>query len=480
MRTLKIAVIVLTSLVAREALAETPQQGVGRRFPPEMRELVDEQTGLPMVALTTSEFSDSKPYQTHTTWTSDGQWILFRSERGGDGRQAFVVNERSGDIVQLTAGDDTQTGSLNLSRKQMKLYLLRGGQRRDRDRENDDDGERTARSPTQLIELNIGSLLSDSMAGDVAEPATYERVVATLPDDLRDSGGFALDADETTVYWGVAPRRERRPRETGTQQQRGELRARRDGGIAERGELLRRNTDPNETAEAARQRFERAGRGPGGIRAIDLATGDVSTVIDTEFRMGHVQANPWEPGEIIYCHETGGDAPQRIWSVRGDGSQNRPLYEETENEWVTHETVATRDEIMFNILGHLPRLRTRPTGIAVLNLRTNHVKLLGQVDEALGDGREGGFWHCNGSPDGRWAAGDTFAGDIWVIDRSSGERIKLSTDHRMRPDHAHPIFSPDSRRVLIQSGKLSDGQRLHLMVIPLPESLLAARTSAGP
>ena len=103
--------------------------------------------------------------------------------------------------------------------------------------------------------------------------------------------------------------------------------------------------------------------------------------------MGHVQANPWMPGEIVYCHETTGDAPQRIWTVRADGTGNRPLYAEPGDEWVTHETFATADEVMFNLMGHLPWLRERPTGIAVVNLRTNRMSVLGQIDEDMGGGR---------------------------------------------------------------------------------------------
>ena len=195
-------------------------------------------------------------------------------------------------------------------------------------------------------------------------------------------------------------------------------------------------------------------------------------MIDVDFRMGHVQANPWEPGEIIYCHETTGDAPQRIWTVRGDGTGNRPLYVATPDEWITHETVATRYEVMSLIIGHLPYLRKKPTGIAVINLRTDAMKIIGQVEENMGEGRLGGYWHCNGSPDGKWAVGDTFKGDIYVIDRRTGENVLLTTDHKMRPDHAHPIFSPDSRRVLIQSGQLTDGKSLDLMVVELPSRLL--------
>ena len=124
-----------------------------------------------------------------------------------------------------------------------------------------------------------------------------------------------------------------------------------------------------------------------------------------------------------------------------------------------------RDHVMFAIMAHLPRLRLKPTGIAVINLRNNEMKIVGQVDEGRG------FWHCNGSADGRWAVGDNFNGNIYLIDRLTGEITLLSTDHKMRPDHAHPTFSPDGKRILIQSGLLSNGASLDLMVIPVPLSL---------
>ncbi len=416
---------------------------VGRRFPSEKRTYTDKVTGLTVNVLTTDPANDAKPYQTHTTWTADGEWIVFRSNRDDSGSQAFVVHEKTGDIVQLTDGPGTGTGSLNLARKSMKLYFIRG----------------TDAAPRQLIELDLGQLLPAALAGTVnADPAVYERVVCTLPTDLRDSGGFALDADETCAYWGVAfgPRPER-PAPTHANRTA-------DG----RSVVDSRNTDPSEQRAAARARFAAAGKGPGGIRRIDLKTGAITTVIDVDLRMGHVQTNPDVPGEIIYCHETTGDAPQRMWTVRGDGTGNRPLYVETEDEWVTHETVSGRDEVMFNIMGHLPYLRERPTGVAVINLRTNSMKLLGQMEEDMGNGAQGGFWHCNGSPDQRWAVADNFSGTITLIDRRDGRQRVLTTDHKMKPDHTHPIFSPDSKRVLIQSGHLSDGKSLDLMTVEIP------------
>ena len=448
-------------LPAVSAVAQA-QSNVGRRFPSEKKTYNDPVTQLPIAVLTSDPANDAKPYQTHTTWTADGKWILFRSDRGGSGSQAFIVNETNGDIIQLTDGPGTGTGSLNLARKSMRLYFFRGGPQM---------GPRAAAAatapaqpdaPRQLIELNLDTLIADSMAGKLKASASYERVVATVPSDLRDAGGFALDADETVAYWGVSWGPVPTPPPTAA-----------TGSDAAKPKLDQQNTDPTQSRDASRLRFEAMGKGPGGIRKIDLKTGAISTVIDVDFRMGHVQTNPWVPGEIIYCHETTGDGPQRMWTVRGDGTGNRPLYAETPDEWITHETVAGPDEVMFNIMGHLPYLRERPTGIAVINLRTNNMKILGQMEEDMGQGRLGGYWHCNGSPDGRWAVGDNFSGQIFVINRTTGKQTLLTTDHKMKPDHTHPIFSPDSKRVAIQSGHLSDGKSLDLMVVALPEKLLS-------
>lgn len=425
---------------------------VGKRFPSEKFTYTDRATGLPITVLTNAPSNDSKIYPTHPQWAADGRHIIFRSNRSANnGTQIFAVNEVTGAITQITDTPGTNAGTINIAEKSMKIYFLRNLPMSGAPVPAPPPSPGAITTISQMIELDLAALLADSEAGTMKAPATYERLVATLPQGMRESGGFGLDADEQFAYIGVR------------------------GG--DTGQHLPPGTELVQTAEG-----QRMGAGPAGIRSINLQTGEIKVVIDTPFLMGHVQANPWVPGEIVYCHETGGDAPQRMWTVRADGSGNRPLYPESPDEWVTHEAIITPDEVVFNILGHQPRLRNKPTGIAVINLRDGQMKLYNNVEEQMGAGRGGaaqagpprrggGFWHSNGSPDGRWLAGDSFGGSLYLIDRSTGETILLSTDHRMQPDHLHPTFSRDSKRILVQSGHLSNGENLDLMVMTIPQEL---------
>lgn len=384
---------------------------VGRVFPSEKREVIDKVTGARLQVLTDNPAGgDMKLYQTHPQWAHDRRHIIFRSaKRSADGNsQAFAVDEVTGRIVQLTDGPGVMTGSLNVARLTNQLYYLRQAEGR-----------------WSLYAVDLDAVFRVASAGKQAA-GHYERLVATLPADYRDSGGWTLDADEKTAYFGVSLK-EPPPRQPG----------------------------------------QPVPQVPGGVRALDLATGEWRKVVDTEFRMGHVQANPWVPGEILYCWETGGDAPQRMWVVRADGTGNRPLYPELPDDWVTHEVFVDKDHVMFNLMGHTPKLRQHMTGIVLVSLRDGTIENLGQTK--WDQGRS--FWHADATSDGRWALGDDFDGTVWLIDRSNGQRMILSAGHRMKPDHNHGNFSPDQSRILIQSGMLSDGKKLDLMIVPIPAAV---------
>ena len=162
------------------ALALTTQAQIGRRFPSEKKIVKDPVTGTMLTFLTSTPAGDAKIYQTHPQWTSDGQWLVFRSGRARN--EALAVNEKTGDIVQVTEGG--YTGMLNLARKSMKLYLMR----------NPNPGARGG--DLQIVEVDLARVFADSKAGKMQPAATYQRVCGIVPANLRAGGDMALDANE--------------------------------------------------------------------------------------------------------------------------------------------------------------------------------------------------------------------------------------------------------------------------------------------
>ena len=88
---------------------------IGKRFPSEKKMVRDSVTGTMLSFLTSTPSGDSKIYQTHTQWTADGAWLIFRSNRARN--EAMAVNENTGELVQVAEGG--YTGMLCVARKSM-------------------------------------------------------------------------------------------------------------------------------------------------------------------------------------------------------------------------------------------------------------------------------------------------------------------------------------------------------------------------
>ncbi len=372
-------------------IASVCAQNVARKFPAERKIFVDSVTGKKITALTTANVSDTKIYQTHPQWTSDGNYVIFRS--GKSNGQAFAVHEQEGTIIQLTDGAGINSGSLNVCRHTNRVFYLRNN---------------------RLVEYRLDPVFAAARQNKRLDSSAAERTVMTLPALHRESGGFTLDANDSTAYIGISYKKEK------------------DTTVYYK------------------------------LSAIDLQDGSMRTIIDIPFRVGHVQANPFKPGEILYCHETGGDAGQRMWMVNADGTNNRPFYQETKEEWITHEIWADSNHVMVNVLGHLPGLRTKPHGLAEINVRTNEIRFFRNAP-----GR--GYWHSAESPDRKWAIADTFTGELHRINLATGEVTLLATGLYEKTEgipkiHSHHTVSPDGKRVLFNSGKLGSND---LMVMDI-------------
>ena len=423
------------------ALTLTASAQLGQRFPSERKVVTDPITGTELTFLTSTPAGDSKIYPTHPQWTADGQWVIFRTRRA-DGN-AVAVHEATGEMVQVTEGG--YRGALCIAQKSMRLFFNRyidHATKAPADRKRSDPP-----TPVEVVSVDLAKLFADSAAGTLQPASAYETVHGVIPLAYDGAGELALDADENMVYFRM---------------------------LEEAAAPLLPTDTPIEPDFGPRN----MGAGPTGVAKMDLTTGEVSPVVAVPFQVGHIQSNPWVSGEIVFCWETGGKAPQRTWTVRADGTGLRPLFPENEYDWVTHEAITGPDEVALAILGHRnigvdddwgkAGSRLRPTGLAIVNLRTNEIFIEGQTRTGSG------MWHVHASPDGRWAVGDDFARNLWLIDRRTHEMRLLTTGHKTTAqDHVHPTFSMDGTRVQIQSAMLSEDNRsMNICIVPVPADWL--------
>jgi len=129
---------------------------IGKRFPSEKKIIKDPVTGQELIFLTTTSAGDSKTYPTHPQWTSDGEWLIFRTKRANG--EAVAVHEKSGVMVQVTEGG--YTGTLCMAQKSMKLYFMR----------------KAPEDKMQIIEVNLADVFKDSQNGKMKTIAAYERI----------------------------------------------------------------------------------------------------------------------------------------------------------------------------------------------------------------------------------------------------------------------------------------------------------------
>src|SRR5215210_4078366 len=131
---------------------------IGRRFPSERKVVKDPVTGTMLTFLTSTPTGDSKIYQTHNQWTSDGQWLIFRSGRVKG--EAMAVNEKTGEMVQVTEGG--YMGMLNIARNSMKLYFMRRPPETGTQNQNAGAPNQRQNSPLQIVEVDLEKLFADS------------------------------------------------------------------------------------------------------------------------------------------------------------------------------------------------------------------------------------------------------------------------------------------------------------------------------
>ncbi|MEK7793807.1 MAG: hypothetical protein AAB353_04725 [Candidatus Hydrogenedentota bacterium] len=250
--------------------------------------------------------------------------------------------------------------------------------------------------------------------------------LASLPEEAEEVvGGIGFDADDETIYVGV-----------------------KFGGVDE-----------------------------WGIICLDPKTMRWETIGRVTFQIGHVQPHPTITGRVMFCQESGGDTEQRMWCMQRGDFGPKPYYLEHYGEWVTHEAWwgATRNlfgsfRCLFTIWPYDEEHLKEPHGIASVDIYGGDFRLHCQYPA----------WHVHGSPDLQLIVGDDFDRNLWLIRPLYGDRRLLTYGHLSEGfrTHPHASFTPDSKAVVFNSGRLGK-EDVMLVEVPEFESLPSPEEAAA-
>lgn len=193
------------------------------------------------------------------------------------------------------------------------------------------------------------------------------------------------------------------------------------------------------------------------IMRVETGTGKAEAAWGEPKWISHVIIHPTQPNLILFCHEGGSYAHQRMWTVDMGtvrGREAQPLYVQKPNEYCVHEYYTRRGEIGFQYEierdGHIEYYNCfiRPDG--------------SWLRQDLLPGKRPG--HIQSNTANTLVVGD--AGYLSPTDKDGGKYISLMTESDGRVtvrrlcnyklgdtqhSHGHPVFSLDDKWVLFNS-----------------------------
>jgi oligogalacturonide lyase len=211
---------------------------------------------------------------------------------------------------------------------------------------------------------------------------------------------------------------------------------------------------PPPTASSLETRW--AARLPMAIYTLNIKSGELKIVYESNDWLNHVQMSPTDPTLIMYCHEGPWHKVDRIWTIRTDGSNRRLMHERTmEMEIAGHEFFSADGKTIWYDL-QTPKYKVFwLAGVEIASGKRTRYPIA----------REEWSVHFNISPDGKLFAGDG-GGPRSVAAPGNGQWIYLFTpaadgklkserlvdlskhDYQLEPN---VTFTPDQKWIVFRS-----------------------------
>lgn len=184
--------------------------------------------------------------------------------------------------------------------------------------------------------------------------------------------------------------------------------------------------------------------------------------------LSHGQINPLAPNLIAFCHGSyappdGTEATTRMWMVRADGTNQRPITPTPVGRYQTHELWAPDGKGMYYVdTGELRKVSVPGGQVEVIakDLKPVALHLTVSADESR---IAYDAWLPDQQPD---ANGDTL-GEVWWYDVNAhrAERLARVPWADRYHSHAHPKISPDGSQIAFT---VADGLNSRVAVVKVP------------
>jgi len=185
------------------------------------------------------------------------------------------------------------------------------------------------------------------------------------------------------------------------------------------------------------------------IAAMEVQTGAVRMMLETDIRTSHVQFSHTRPDLVLFAGSGGHDDEyQRMWLVDFSGKGAWKLHAQKPGELVTHECWWVNNLVTF--CGGFEKDGFKvESHLKIVDINTQEVRIIGagsywpqgndnQVAEL-------NWWHASGDPYGRWIAADNWHGGIAIFDAKTTEKHLLTTGHRTYGRGTHPEVGWDTK-----------------------------------
>jgi hypothetical protein len=357
----------------------------GRIYPPEHKIVIDSTSGAKLVFATTNPGKDLNFYFDWNCWFKDQSCLFFTSDRNGK-TELFGYVPKTGELICCSPEKKDKNYWFGVVDYQSHDVYMTGS--------------------NSLIAWNV-SIGFNADSTKVEKVTIKERTISKAPEGKQISSALTESGDCNYLAVAVAP-----------------------------------NDRP----------FEKE------ILSVDIRTGKSKLLyaMNDSIPLTHIQFSKYNPYLLRFAHD-GPKLPgiHRMWVVdtRKPGIATKIHLQET-GELVTHEDWWVNDQLTF-CGGYKPE--------------ESHVKLVSIHDQKtriIGAGAwwEGGepseiakynWWHASGARDGNWVAADNWHGVIAVIDMRTSHLKILTQNHRVygRGEHPHVGWAPDSKSVEFTSNQ---------------------------